>query len=132
MARVTVHNSDGEKCAPSVSEKLAAIRGRIRQRAYEIFQHRDSVGSASYDWLLAEEQLTLSTSPELVEKEGKVELKLPVPGFDAGDIDVTVMPDSIIVIAESSHREKEEKNNLHSCEYTGKVLMRQIPLPYEI
>jgi hypothetical protein len=55
--------------------KLAAIAERIRERAYALYERRGSCGSALDDWLQAERDLILTPQSELIENDGKFEIR---------------------------------------------------------
>jgi HSP20 family molecular chaperone IbpA len=81
---------------------VRALTDRIRDRAFEIFQgHNGGQGFATEDWLKAERDLLCACESELVEQDGEV--RMNAPGFEAGDVKVTALPDALIVKAASTH-----------------------------
>jgi len=133
MANVTVEKVNESRVeSPSLIQKLESIAERIRRRAYEIFEHRGTDGSALDDWLQAERDLTLKPQSELIEKDTKYEVRIAAPGFQASEASVTVLPDSVIVTAESTHKHEEKDGQVYLCEFGGKSLYRRIDLPKPI
>jgi HSP20 family protein len=104
----------------------------VQRRAFEIFEHRKSSGSATDDWFEAERELTAATSCELAEKNGAFEFSLGLPGFKPRDIEVTAFPNALVVIAESSDEHEQETNKLHYHGFSGKFFFRKAPLPEPI
>jgi HSP20 family protein len=112
--------------------KLEELAERIRDRAFEIFQHRAKGGSELEDWLQAERDLTLAPDAELIEKGGKFEIRVAAPGFRPQETSVTVFPDAVVVSAESAHSEEEKDGELHFSEFGQRVLYRRLNLPAAI
>jgi len=134
MAKVAIEKVDEKKAGTSsVFEDLKALSERISRRAFEIFEHRGGrEGFDLDDWLAAERDLFRVPESELVEKEGKFEATLSAPGFDPGDVQITAMPDALIVKAESTHKHDETKGNVRFCEFGQKTLFRRFDLPESI
>jgi HSP20 family protein len=132
MAHVAVEKVNGSAQSPSLANKLETLSGRIRQRAYEIFEHRGSDGQALDDWLQAERGLIFAPESEVIEKDGKFEIRVAAPGFKAAETRVTVLPDAVIVAAESNHKHEENKENVHLCEFGSRNLYRRLELPTSI
>src|SRR5580658_509170 len=107
MAIIAVEKIAGSWQSPLPTNKLETLADRIRRRAYEIFQDRGTDGRDFDDWLQAEHDLTFAPESELVEKDGKYEIRVAAPGFQATETSVTALPDAVIVSAESSHKHEE-------------------------
>jgi HSP20 family molecular chaperone IbpA len=133
MSHVTVEtfNEVGRE-PPSLVSKLQTMAERIRVRAYALFERRGTSGSALDDWLQAERDLILTPESELIEKEGKFEIRIAAPGFRASETSVTALPDVVIVFAESRHKHEEEDGNVYLCEFGTKPLYRRLDLPKPI
>ena len=137
MATIAVEKvkEDGSKSPafpPAFVDKIEKIGEQIRQRAHEIFQHRDVDRSAEEDWLKAERELFPNPASELIEKDGKYEFSIAAAGFKPNEIRVSALPGSLIVSGESSHNHEMNENNVHFCEFGQKSFFRQFPLPEEI
>ena len=133
MATIAIEKvkEDGSKSA-AFTDKIEKIGEQIRQRAHEIFQHREVGGSAEEDWLKAERELFLIPASELIEKDGNYEVSIAAAGFKPGEIKVSALPDSLVVSGESSHNHEKNENNVHFCEFGQKSFFRQFPLPEKI
>jgi HSP20 family protein len=134
MSQVAIEKVDGKKAgAASVFDEMKALAERIRDRAFEMFERRGrGEGLATEDWLNAERELLQMPESELVEHEGKFEIRMNAPGFDAGDVKVTALPDALIVKALATHKHDESKGNVRFSEFSGKTLFRRFDLPAPI
>jgi HSP20 family protein len=134
MSQVAVQKIDGDQTeAGSLFEEMKSLGERIRQRAYDIFQTRGcGDGAAVDDWLKAERDLIFTPKSDLVEKNGKLELQVTVPGFEPKDVRVTALPDALIVRAESTHKHEKTDENVCFCEFGEKSLFRRFDLPVPI
>jgi HSP20 family protein len=125
-----------QKISPDEASLIAdmeALDDRIRLRAYELFQSRGGRdGSALDDWLAAQNDLVLTPESDLVENDGKFELQIAVPGFDAKDIEVSALPDALIVHAENAHHHESTEGDVRFCEFGEKSLFRRFDLPASI
>ena len=117
--------------SPSIINKLEALADRIRTRAYDIFQHRET-GNEVDDWLQAERDLVFAPESELIEKDGKFEIKIAAPGFKSEETTVTVFPDAVVISAESRHNHDETDGDVHFCEFGQRALYRRLNLPKPI
>jgi HSP20 family protein len=114
-------------------EHVDAIADSIRQRAFDIFQHRDGgIGSDLDDWLQAEREQVSSPASELVDDEKEFRARIAVPGFDAKDIQVSAMPDALVIQADSTHTHEGRSDNVRFCEFSGNRLFRQLDLPASV
>lgn len=134
MAQVAVQTlGSNEVDSRSIIEAMDALMERIRLRAYELFQSRGAGdGSALDDWLKAEDSLLLTPESDLVESDDKFELQIAAPGFDANDIEVSALPDALIVSAENTHNHEKTEGNVRFCEFGEKSLFRRFDLPAPI
>lgn len=134
MSHVAIEKVDEKKIGTaSIFEEIKALAERIRERAYEIFEERGGGnGFDREDWLNAERDLLCACESDLVEKDGKFEVRMNAPGFDPGEVKVTALPDALIVKASSSHRHEKTEDNVHFCEFGRKTLFRRFDLPEPI
>ncbi|HYA18166.1 MAG TPA: Hsp20 family protein [Bryobacteraceae bacterium] len=131
MSQIAITRVRDEKESPSVLEDLKALAARVRDRAFAIFEKRGAGGGKDLDdWLEAERELILSTESELSEKDSRFELSIAVPGFAPKDLEVTALPDALIVRGESAQERKSKEGNVEFRE--EKQLLRRFDLPGEI
>lgn len=131
MSQVTVQKcTDSDTTSRTLLEKLEAIAGSIRERAFHLFQRRNGGnGSDVEDWLQAERELLWSPASELVDNEKEFTARIAVPGFDAKDIQVSATPDAIVIQADAAHTHEGKSGNVRFCEFSGKQMFRRVDLP---
>ena len=118
MTRIPVEKAQGEDATSAGTRELTE---QIRQLAFQLFESRGGGdGRALDDWLEAEKELILAPQPEVVQKDGKFEIRLPAKGYKPEEIHVTVLPGALVVKAAS-------ENNV-----AQKTLLRTIDLPQPI
>lgn len=66
------------------------------------------------------------------EKDSKFSLEVALPGVDAKDINIEVTPDEILLKANVHHEHKEDKGEVHICEFETGKLFRSVHLPRKI
>ena len=134
MSQVAVSKcSNSETTPPTFLEKMEAITDSIRKRAFEIFQHRGGgLGSDVQDWLEAERDEVWSPAAELVEDDKEFTARIALPGFDAKDIEVSALPDALVIQAGATHTHEGKKGNVHFCEFSEKELFRRLDLPASV
>jgi len=134
MSQVAVEKIGGRGTAlPAIFDEAKDLFERVRQHAFELFQsRRGGPGSEVDDWLKAEQDLIWNPESDLVEKDGKFEVQMAVPGFEVKDMQVAATPDALIVRAEATHKHEQDKGNVYFCEFGEKELFRRFDLPRPI
>ncbi|HXR19026.1 MAG TPA: Hsp20 family protein [Steroidobacteraceae bacterium] len=93
--------SDAKQRTEPVFASVDAMLESIRTRAYELFSQRGFIdGYALEDWLKAEHEVSWPAA-ELAEEDQAYKLTVELRGYRAGEIEVTVTPQEIIVSAAS-------------------------------
>ena len=112
--------------ALSLFEALNEFEEAIRERAFGLFEERGaSHGSDMEDWLRAEGELAWVPASETMEDEKEFRLRLIVPGLEAKDLQITAMPDTIIVQAEAISKEHEGPSSVPFSPLRDKKLFRR-------
>ncbi|HEX2524268.1 MAG TPA: Hsp20 family protein [Terriglobia bacterium] len=112
--------------ALSLFESLNELEEAIRQRAFGLFEERGTAhGNDKEDWLRAERELVWVPKSETVEDEKEFRLRLIVPGLEAKDLQITAMPDAIIVQGEGASKEAKEASTVPFKELRGRKLFRR-------
>jgi HSP20 family protein len=112
---------------------MKAISDRIERRAFEVFERRGCAADHSLDdWLQAEREIVRTPDVELIEKDGKFQVRLAAPAYDLKDIRVTAMPTALIVHAESKHGRQKHEGDVYLCEFGRRDLYRRLDLPAPI
>jgi len=130
MANIAVQKIAEEK---SLSDSwLAAIQKfseRVRAKAFDLFERSDRQHGHDVDqWLEAEEELLAAPSCEVKDTGAGYEARIDTPGFDAQQIEVSALPDSILVKAEASEKKEETKDDVRYTELRDQYLFRRILL----
>ncbi len=106
---------------------------KIKQRAFELFEQRGrAIGKELDDWLRAESQFVFAPPFELVEGKKSFEIHVAVPGFTSEQLQVSVLPDGIIVSGKAESTNKRKKGKTHSSGLSHKDLLRRLRLPSQI
>ena len=130
MSQIAITRVRDEKESPSVLDELKALATKTRDRAFSLFERRGRAdGNDLDDWLDAERELIFNPTSELSEKDSRFELSIDVPGFDTKDLQVTALPDSLIVRGESTHERKGKEGNVEFAEADERQLLRRFDLP---
>jgi HSP20 family protein len=112
--------------ALSLFESLNELQEAIRQKAFDLFAERGTThGGDMEDWLRAERELVWVPQSETMEDDKQIRLRLIVPGLEAQDLQITAMPDNIIVQAEGASKEAKEASTVPFRELRGRKLFRR-------
>lgn len=134
MAQIAINKCRNLEMLPQrIVEDLREITESIRQRAFGLFQTRNGGnGSDLEDWLQAERDVVWAPASELVEDEQSFKARVALPGFDAKDIQVTAMPDALVVQADATHTHDGKSGDVRFCEFSEKKLFRRLELPVAV
>jgi HSP20 family protein len=130
MANVPVQRMEENKpeLAP-VLEGMKQTFEKIRNRAFELFERRGGApGFDVEDWIQAEHDLFWVPQAELTETEGEFKIAVGVPGFEAKDLDITALPDEILIQGKAEKREEKSEEGIRYSEFGGKTLYRRFGL----
>jgi HSP20 family molecular chaperone IbpA len=95
--------------AASLFEALTELQEAIRQRAFGLFEERGAThGNETADWLRAERELVWVPEAETMEDDKQFRLCLLVPGVEGKDLQITAMPDAIVVETAAVSKETKE------------------------
>jgi HSP20 family protein len=131
MAQIAIHKCKNLETMPQrVLEQARTITDAIRQRAFDLFQGRSGAnGSDVDDWLQAERDVAWPPASELIDDAKEFRARIALPGFDAKDIEVTALPNALVVQADATHTRKAKSGNVRFCEFSEKQLFRRLDLP---
>jgi len=134
MTQVPIYKCKNPETTPQMLlEHVEAITDSIRKRAINIFQNRNNEnGSDLDDWLQAERDVVWSPASELVDDEKEFRARIALPGFDANDIQVSAMPDALVIQADATHTHEGKSGNVRFCEFSEKKLFRRLQLPASV
>jgi len=134
MSQVAINKCKSpETTSQTFVEQLKAISESIRTQAFGIFQRRNGGnGSDLDDWLQAEREVVWSPASELVDNKKEFRARIALPGFDAKDIQVSALPDALVIQADANHTHEGKSGDVCFCEFSAKQLFRRLPLPTSI
>jgi len=105
----------------------------IERRAFDLFDKRGrELGHDLEDWLQAERDVVRSPTAELVDSGKEFRARLALPGFDAKDVQVSAMPDALVVQANTAHTHEAKNADVCFCEFSRNNLFRRLALPTSI
>ena len=134
MANVAVQKVEKAGAEPlPIFETIKKGLDEVRRKAFDLFEQRGyQLGHELEDWFKAEHAVFGWPAAELVEKNGKYEAQITLPGFDPKEVQVTVTPSEIIVHAETKHEKKIEEPNVLWTEFGSNDVYRRFELPARI
>lgn len=105
MSRVQVTRTHESRPALPVFAELSRLMGEVERRAFARFQGRGRrAGSSLEDWAAAEHEVLGWPAAELREVDGRYEMALTLPGYTAGEVEVTASPREVVVHASTAGR----------------------------
>jgi len=123
---VVLENSD------PIFAETEAIQSRIRQRAFELSQTRPPDASELYDWLTAESEVISIPPAELVERDGRYELRVAAAGLNPDNVNVMVTPNEILLKSDYRHEHRSDAGTVHWCDFKSATVFRSVNLPATI
>lgn len=131
MSGISVHKVDAAKPkSVSLLKEVESTYDQVRQRAFEFFEKRGRAsGDEMNDWLNAEAEFVFAPPSELVEGEKNFEIHVAAPGFSSDELNVSVLPDCIIVSGKAEAKKERNKGTVHFSELRGKDLLRRFYMP---
>ncbi len=131
MSNIPVQKAAEENALPvSWIGELQSFSDRVGQKAFEIFEkYGRPAGQQLEHWFEAEKQLLFVPRSELLDTADEFEARVALPGFDASEIEVTALPNSLLVKAEASQKREKTAGEVRFSEFSDQSLFRRIPLP---
>src|SRR5450759_257660 len=134
MSKVPIYKCKNPETTPQMLlEHVEAVSDVDKRQAINIFQNRNGEnGSDLDDWLQAERDVVWSPASELVDDEKEFRARIALPGFDAKDIQVSAMPDALVIQADATHTHEGKSGDVCFCEFSGKKRFRRLQLPASV
>lgn len=122
-----------ERALGSLSEGWQHLRERASQALTRFSPRtsRDNVETGLEQISRMSSRWSLLTA-DVMEDEDKVTVKLEVPGMDAGDFDIQVVDDLLVVRGEKYAEREDTHGSYHTMECAYGSFERVIPLPAEV
>jgi HSP20 family protein len=131
MSIVTIQTYRQREDAPvEIFEAAEKVFEEVRRHAFDLFSRRGGAdGWDMADWLQAERQLLPQS--ELVDTGAEFQLRVALPGYEANDVEVTALPDSILVRAKAARQTADEGDAtaVHFSEFSSQSVSRRFDLP---
>jgi HSP20 family protein len=126
MSNVTVQKVQKNENAPTLFKAMETLFDDVRRKAFDLFEQRGGTdGFDLDDWFRAEQDLLWKPESELAETEKQFQMKVAVPGLEAKDIQISALPDAIVIQAETTHEEEKKEGKIHYSEIRNKRLFRR-------
>jgi HSP20 family protein len=114
-------------------DQVRQLYDSIARRAFEIFENNGRKdGRALDDWLTAESELIHPTHVEMGESNGKLGVRMEVPGFAAEELEVALEPRRVTISGKrETRKDHKDKETIYQERCTDQIL-RVIDLPAEV
>jgi HSP20 family protein len=133
MSTIAVQKVNKPETAPTLFESMDKLFEDVRNRAFDLFQRRGGMdGWDLDDWFRAEHDLVWAPESELVETDKEFQMKMAVPAMEPKDIQISALPDAIVVQGKASHKEEKKEGKVHVSELSEKKLFRRFEMPARI
>ena len=131
MSGISVHKVDPAKPkSVSLLNEVESVFDQVQRRAFELFEQRGPAsGNEMDDWLNAEAEFVFAPASKLVEGEKNFEIHVAAPGFSSDELNVSVLPDCIIVSGKAEAKKDQNKGTVHFSELRRKDLLRRFYMP---
>jgi HSP20 family molecular chaperone IbpA len=114
-------------------EEADKLMEEIRHRAFSLFEERGfSPGRDLDDWLAAEREVLWTPPVEMIEREKEFRIQIAVPGCEARDVEITALPECIVVQTQPVHTRRKEEGTIHISEINQRKLYRRLELPLPV
>jgi HSP20 family molecular chaperone IbpA len=111
MSTVIIEKPETASEIGILTDEANTINGRIRERAFELFEKSgEARGNDAENWLRAEEEILQVPRSTIDTRDGSIFLDVTILGYHEQQLKVIAMPDALIVCAEPKHR--HSKNHL--------------------
>lgn len=122
-----LHSRD--EAGEALWREIDDLESEIRQKTQQLFEARGGVpGDADDDWVRAEREVCWVPQSELKESDRAFRAVIGIPGLDAGDIEVTLLPEMMIVRGKGL-QDLDGADRIHFSEFGSRTLFRKISIP---
>ena len=118
-----------DEASDALWKEVDDLEEKIRQKAQELFEVRGSVpGDADDDWVRAEREVCWVPQAELKESDRAFRAVIGIPGLEAQEIEVTLLP-GMMIVRGKGRQERDGADRIHFSEFGSRTLFRKIPIP---
>jgi HSP20 family molecular chaperone IbpA len=115
-----------------LAQLMKCVHNEIRECAFRRSRAHGCPECEAEDWAAAEQEVLYHPPSTVVENQDAIYIHAAAPGFDAGSLQLNVLPHSITVEGRTPKPNPSETLKVHWCELGGKMLLRQFELPARI
>jgi HSP20 family molecular chaperone IbpA len=114
-------------------DEIEQIHAAIRRKAHELFEHRQpSLESDLDNWLAAERQVLCVPASELSDDGKRYLLRAALPGMKPEQIQVTALPDMLILEGEAHNTTRKQTDGVVFSEFNQEKVLRRFDLSDKI
>jgi len=114
-------------------DKIEQIHAEICRKAHELFEHRRAWLESDLDnWLAAERQVLWVPTCELLEDGKRYLLRAALPGTKPEQIQVTALPDMLILEGEAHNTTRKQTDGVVFSEFNQEKVLRRFDLSDKI
>lgn len=84
----------------ALESRLEKLKERIRRRAFDLYCQRGKQGCDTEDWKKAEGESCVAPLAGIADEENDIRITACVPGVQASDLTVDVLPNEIVIEAD--------------------------------
>jgi HSP20 family molecular chaperone IbpA len=84
----------------ALDARLEKLKERIRSRAYDLYCRRGKRGCETDDWKRAEGECCVAPLAGMADEENDIRITACVPGINASELVVDVLPNEIVIEAD--------------------------------
>jgi HSP20 family molecular chaperone IbpA len=114
----------------SLIDRVNQIYDTIARRAFALFQEEGGVPGRDVDhWLRAEAELLHPVCVNVTESDEALTVQAEVPGFSAGDLEVSIEPGRLTISGKKESKEEQRKGRTLYREQRSAEILRVLTLP---
>jgi len=114
----------------SLIDRVNQIYETISRRAFGLFQDEGGVPGRDVDhWLRAEAELLQPVCVNVTESDDALAVQAEVPGFSAGDLEVSIESGRLTISGKKESKEEQKKGKAIYRERRSNEILRVITLP---
>lgn len=114
----------------SLLDRFEELTNQVKERAYQLFEARGRKhGRQLDDWCQAEGELLTACACDVKATDDQLVIEVDVPGFQAEDLKVNVLPDTVIVEGNASQKKSRKDEAAEYSESSSQTLFQRIPVP---
>lgn len=114
----------------SLSDRTKNLIRKVEERAYDLFERRGRLhGHELEDWFQAESEVLGPCEYEMAKTDTDLTIAMNVPGFEAKDLKVDLLEDSLVVEGEVHNKDAGRTGDESFETETSRIVFQRIPLP---